>query len=106
LGDTSNALGFLISDVVVSKASQVCFFFFFIDDKLLYSFILDRDWIHTSECVVYTLHQRLMFLVGNRVENVEADKNHLSNEFKMFKAQFHSLHVPSIIVLENMKREH
>jgi hypothetical protein len=47
MGEASNTLGVLIADVI--------------DGKPFYSIIIDKDSIHTNECVSSTLHQSLMF---------------------------------------------
>jgi hypothetical protein len=47
--------------------------FFVADVEGNYSLILGRDWIHANQCVPYTLHQMLLQLVGDDVEQVHAD---------------------------------
>ncbi|XP_051124772.1 uncharacterized protein LOC127247103 [Andrographis paniculata] len=46
--------------------------YFINEGKLTYSTILGRDWIHTTQCVPSTLHQKIMFWNGDQVETVEA----------------------------------
>jgi hypothetical protein len=60
MGEASNTLGVLIADVVV-QPKEVRYAFFIIDGKPFYSIIIDKDSIHTNECVSSTLHQSLMF---------------------------------------------
>jgi hypothetical protein len=38
-----------------------------------FSLILYRDWIHANKCVPSTLHQMLLQLVGDEVQQVHAD---------------------------------
>ncbi|XP_051152009.1 uncharacterized protein LOC127265990 [Andrographis paniculata] len=47
--------------------------FFVIEGKPTYSAILMRDWIHTTQCVPSTLHQKVMIWNENQVEMVEAE---------------------------------
>jgi hypothetical protein len=36
--------------------------------------LLERDWIHASECVLSTLHQCVIQWIGVEVEVVQADE--------------------------------
>jgi hypothetical protein len=47
--------------------------FFVADVEGNYSIILGRDWIHSNQCVPFTLHQMLLEWVGDNVDQVHAD---------------------------------
>jgi hypothetical protein len=48
--------------------------FFMVDMKGCYNLLLERDWIHASECVLSTLHQCVIQWIGVEVEVVQADE--------------------------------
>ena len=99
-GEASTALGVLIAEVTIGPKS-VKSAFFVVDGKPSYSVILGRDWIHTAQCVPSTLHQRLVFWVGDNVEVVEAEKNPFTAEVKMLESLFYSPHLGPIEIPEN-----
>ena len=72
--------------------------FFMVDAKPTYSVLLGRDWMHSSQLVLYTLHQLLMFLEGGKVEVVPANTNPFSINITMVKAIFYSRCVGPIML--------
>lgn len=92
MGHVSHALGVLIAGVEVgSKFTR--FTFFVKEGKPSYVFILGSDWINTSECVPSILHQKIMPLIGDKVEVIEVDQNPFLVEFKMLEATFYPPHL-------------
>jgi hypothetical protein len=48
--------------------------FFVVDVVGHYNVLLGRDWIHTNECVLSTLHQCVMQWISDEVEVVQANE--------------------------------
>lgn len=99
-GEATATLGVLVADVTVGTKTQSSVFFV-VEAKPTYAMLLGRDWIHSSQCVPSTLHQRLMFWEGDKVETVEVDKNPFTDDVKMVEAIFYSPHLEPIQVSEN-----
>lgn len=99
MAHASHAMGVLI-DVVVVGFKVTRSTFFEIEGKSSYAMILGIDWTHTSECVLSTLHHKLMVLFGDKVEVIEADQNPFFTEVKMLEALFYSPHLGPISVPE------
>lgn len=99
MGPASHAMGIIIDDVTVgSKVTR--FAFFVIEGNPSYAIIISRDWIHTSESVSSTLHQKFMIWIGGKVEVIEADRKPFSAEVKMLEAIFYSPYLHLISILE------
>lgn len=49
--------------------------FFVMDIYLAYSWLLRRPWIHSIRAITSTLHQRLKFLVNNKLVIVEGEED-------------------------------
>jgi hypothetical protein len=47
--------------------------FFVVDIKGRYNILLGRDWIHSNECILLALHQRVVQWIEDQVEVVEVD---------------------------------
>lgn len=58
--------------------------FFVMDIHLAYSYILGRPWIHSSDVVTSTLHQRLEFLVDDKLVVVEGEEDILVSYLAYF----------------------
>lgn len=101
-GETIAALGVLVADVTFGTKT-LSSDFFVVEAKPTYAMLLERDWIHSSQCVPSTLHQILMFWEANKVETVEADKNPFSADVKMVEAIFYSPHLELVQVSDRYK---
>jgi hypothetical protein len=74
VGDPTEAKGIICRELTVgSKTMHAAFFM--VDIKGCYNVFLRQDWIHTNECVPYTLHQCVIQWVGDEVEVVQADED-------------------------------
>lgn len=102
-GEATMALGVLVADVMVGTKT-LSSDFFVIKAKPIYTMLLGRNWIHLSQCVPSTLHQRLMVWEGDKVETVKADKNPFSADVKMVEAILYSPHLEPIQVFTSMKK--
>lgn len=97
IGHPSHALGVLVADVTIgSKVTRSTFFV--IEGKPLYVMILGRDWIHTNECVLSSLHEKLIIWIGDKMEIVEADPNPFPAEVKTYEAIFYSPKMRPIVI--------
>lgn len=75
--------------------------FFVMDIYPAYSCLLRRPWIHSAEAITSTLHQRLKFLVNNKLVVIEGEEDimvsHLASlamlkeEEKCMKPRFNPL---------------
>jgi hypothetical protein len=72
-GDPMEAKGIICKELTVGSET-VHMAFFVVDVKGRYNMLLRRDWIHTNECVLSTLHQCIIQWIGDEVEVVQADK--------------------------------
>jgi hypothetical protein len=48
--------------------------FFMVDMKGRYNMLLERDWIHATECVPSTLHQCVIQWIGDEVQVIHATR--------------------------------
>jgi hypothetical protein len=72
-GDPTEAKGIICKELMVGS-KIVPMTFFMVDVKGCYNVLL-RDWIHTNECVMSTLHQCVIQWIGDEVEVVQADED-------------------------------
>jgi hypothetical protein len=72
-GDPTDAKGIICKEVTVGSKT-VPTIFFVVDVKGCYNVLLERDWIHTNECVPSTLHQCVIQWIGDEVEVVQANE--------------------------------
>jgi hypothetical protein len=72
-GDLTEAKGIICKEVTVGSKTMPTTFFV-MDVKGCYNVLLERDWIHTNECVPSTLYQCVIQWIGDEVEVVQADE--------------------------------
>jgi hypothetical protein len=72
-GNPPEAKGIICKELTVGS-KNVPAAFFVVDMKGCYNVLLERDWMHTNECVPSTLHQCVIQWIGDEVEVVQADK--------------------------------
>lgn len=97
MGHRSHALGVLVADITAgSKLTRSSFFV--IVGKSSYVVILGKDWIHTSEGVLSTIHQKITIWIGDMVDNVEADPNPFPDEVKLFEVIFYLPYMSPIAI--------
>lgn len=72
-------------DLPMKIGPHIFFITFFVMDILpAYSFLLGRSWIHSAGVVTSTLHQRLKFVVNNKLVVVEGEDDFLVSHLKSF----------------------
>jgi hypothetical protein len=72
-GDPMEAKRIMCRELIVGSKT-VPTTFFMVDVKGHYNVLLRRDWIHTNECVLSTLHQCIIQWIGGEVEVVQANE--------------------------------
>ena len=75
--------------------------FFIVDAKLAYLVFLERDWIHSSQCVPSMLHQQLMFYERDQVSSISAYECQFSANVRIAEALFYSPYLSPIQVFGN-----
>jgi hypothetical protein len=65
-GDPMEAIGIICKEVTVGTTTMPTAFFV-VDLKGCYNMLLRRDWIHANECVPSTLHQCVIYWIGDEV---------------------------------------
>ncbi len=65
------ARGVLTTKITVgSKILRTAFFV--VDDASYYNLLLGREWIHRNECILFTLHRKIVQWVDDKVEEIAA----------------------------------
>jgi len=99
-GEATRALRIFITKITIGPKTMH-FAFFIVDVKPSYSMLLGRDWIHSSQCVPFALHQQLMFFEGDQVTITSVDICPFSVDVRMAKTLFYSLYLAHVQVLGN-----
>lgn len=72
-------------ELPIKIGSHILFITFFVMDILLaYSYLLGRPWIHSVCVVTSTFHQRLKFVVNNKLVVVEGEEDFLVSHLESF----------------------
>ena len=69
IGEVSKTLGILSIDITIGNKITLSSFFV-IDSTTNCNILLERNWIHANWCVLFSLHQFLLFWKRNEVEVV------------------------------------
>ncbi|GKV07193.1 hypothetical protein SLEP1_g18991 [Rubroshorea leprosula] len=70
--------------------------FFMVDTIATYNTLIGKDWIHSSWCVLSTLHQKLIFWNGGRVEVVKADDKPFAANTNSMEARYYDEEIGTI----------
>ncbi|GKV08636.1 hypothetical protein SLEP1_g20240 [Rubroshorea leprosula] len=94
-GGVSKSKGVLpVALTVGSKTSMSAFFV--VDSSATYNALLGRDWIRSSWCVPFSLHQRLIFWNRGKTEVVYADNRPFLANSNMVEARYYDEDVGTI----------
>ncbi|GKU97768.1 hypothetical protein SLEP1_g10860 [Rubroshorea leprosula] len=77
------------TEVTIMGNKTLMFAFFVVDTVATYNALLGRDWIHSSWCVPSSLHQKLIFWNGGKVEVVSADDKPFSANTHLVEARYY-----------------
>ncbi|XP_073138571.1 uncharacterized protein [Henckelia pumila] len=88
-GEATKTIGVFPAEVLVGSKTSISAFFV-VNSFANFQALLGRDWIHANHCIPSSMHQFLMFWIGDDVEVVQADSQPFQASSSVVESRYYN----------------
>ncbi|XP_073121324.1 uncharacterized protein [Henckelia pumila] len=88
-GEATKTIGVFPAEVLGGSKTSISAFFV-VNSSANFQALLGRDWIHANHCIPSSMHQFLMFWIGDDVEIVQADSQPFQASSSVVESRYYN----------------